>query len=610
MENTISYLTQKDPSKYLIFDIEADDLKATKIWIVVVQELGSGDVHEFRDAATFNRYVAANKDAFWVGHNAISYDAPTLNRLWASGLSLDRVVDTLVLSYLYDPRMAGGHSLAAWGERMKYPKVDFHDFSKYSEEMRKYCIQDVSLTAKVFVALTARMAKRGFSERSAKLEHDIRIVVDKQEKNGFWFNIPKAEELRKQLLAKQEALAGPIKELFPPVLIGAGEYDYRLKQDGTPYASFEKHLAKYPKLVLNNERTSYEVFEWQEFNIGSPAQRLKKLLSIGFKPQKFTKKKNPSVDEDSLVDFAQSSGIKEAQAIADWLVLNGRASMLKTWLDNVDRNDSRMHGRVFSCGAGSRRMTHTTPNTANIPGVEAAYGHDVRSLWGVEDTVNRRQVGTDAKSIQMRCFANVLPDPTTGRRYWDSEFCPDPHQENADIIGIKRKPSKNVFFANLFGAYPPKLASTAGRAGTKKELAEYGSWIQEKMYEVTPGLKEATEDAKAEWRANNGFLECPDGGFVRCPDESAALNYKIQPAEAVVMKLANIKLDNIIVERGWDVFQMANVHDEWQYDAPVGLSREFGQVASDCIRDAGEELGFRVPLAGESIIGTNWAEAH
>ena len=603
------YLTHKDLSQYWICDIEADSLKPTKIWVVVAENAATDEVRVFTDRGLFREFVASQPQAHWVGHNFLSYDNPSLVRLWGVDLGNHRIVDTLVLSYLYDPRMKGGHSLAAWGERFGYPKLAHDDWSQYSPEILERCKQDVRLNKRLFLALTARMRQRGFSEWSCQIEHNIQLVTDKQERNGFFFDIGRAELLKTRIEEELAALAGPIKKLFPPVLASGGSYVYKTKANGEPYASYERHLLQYPKLTMHPDGT-YEVFDWKEFNIGSPPQRLEKLLSVGFVPSKLTKGGNPSVDEDTLVDFAESSGIAEARAIAEWLVLSGRGSMLGGWLENVDRETSMMHGKVFPCGAASRRMTHASPNTANIPGVDAKYGYEVRSLWGVRDTVNRRLVGVDAKSIQMRCFANVLPDPSAGRRYWDTEFCPDPHQENADIIGIKRKPSKNVFFANLFGAYPPKLASTAGRTGSKKDLSSYGKWIQEQMYAVTPGLKQATEEAKEEWRQNQGFLSCPDGGYVRCPNESAALNYKIQPAEAVIMKLANIQLDRIIIEKGWDARQCANVHDEWQYDVDALLAVEFGQTASNCIRDAGEELRFRVPLAGEAIIGTNWAEAH
>lgn len=606
MEHTISYLNPtKDLSKYLIFDIETDDIKATKIHVCVVMEAGSGAVHVFRDAADFRRFAEAHKDHFWVGHNAISFDGPTINRLWGSTLSLSHIVDSLVLSYLYDPRMPGGHSLAAWGERMKFPKGDFNDWTKYSEEMLVYCKQDVALTFRVFLALTARMAKRGFSEKSAKIEHDIRVVVDKQQNNGFWIDIPAAEALRERVIAEQEGLAGPIKELFPPVLKSAGVYDYRIKQDGTPYASFEKHLIKYPQLLLNEEAGNYEVFEWQEFNIGSPAQRLDKLLSIGFKPTKKTKNGNPSVDEDSLVDFANSKkGVPEAQAIADWLILGGRASMLKNWLDHVDREDSRMHGRVFTCGAITRRMTHNSPNTANIPKAKAKvkYGKEMRAIWSVADKDKRRLVGYDAKGLEMRMFGHYLNDPVASELY----IFGDPHAVNTANLGLVPEDRdlvvKNGFYAFLYGAQDRRLDLTFNRG------KGFGKKAREILLKTTPGLERAVKESQDEQQS--GWIQTIDGGYVRCLSPHAALNSKLQSAGGITMKVASIILDGWCTEKGIDQLKVGDIHDEGQHDVSVMDAEEFGKLAVAAIVAAGEELGFNVPLDGDYKVGLSWAETH
>jgi len=604
MGSTISYLTQKDKSKYLIFDIETDDLKATKIWVCVVKELGSSTVHVFRDADAFNRFSEAHKEAFWVGHNAISFDAPTLNRLWGSRLSLDRVIDTLVLSYLYDPRMPGGHSLEKWGERMKFPKGDFNDWTQYSEKMLEYCKQDVELTQRVFVALTERMAKKGFSEKSAKIEHDIRVVVDKQERNGFYFDIAGAEVLRERVLAEQAALAGPIQTLFPPVLKSEGVYAYRTKLDGTPYAVFEKHLAKYPKLVLDDDNSSYEVFDWQEFNIGSPPQRLDKLLSLGFKPTKLTKNGNPSVDEDALVEFADKSKIKEVQAIADWLVLNGRASMLQTWLNAVDRSDSRMHGRVFTCGAITRRMTHSNPNTANIPKAKpkVKYGKECRALWSVHDKDKRRLVGYDAKGLEMRMFGHYLNDPVAAELYING----DPHAVNTANLGLPAEDRdlvvKNGFYAFLYGAQNKRLDLTFNRG------KGFGKKAREILLKTTPGLERAVSEAQEEQQT--GWIRTIDGGLVRCMSPHAALNSKLQSAGGITMKVASIILDDWCTEKGIDQMKVGDIHDEGQHDVALGDAEEFGKLAVAAIVAAGEELGFSVPLDGDYKVGLSWAETH
>lgn len=603
------YLKHDDLRRYYYIDCETDGLNATRIWCLVCKNIGSGEVYKLIGHSAIQRFFAeAPNNAIWVGHNLLSFDVPTINRICGTNISFDSCVDTLVLSYLYGTQ--GGHSLEAWGERLKFPKGEFNDWSVYSEQMLEYCCRDVDLGVRVFTALTSRMAKRGYSERSCNLEHSIRVIIDEQQRNGWYFDVAGAEQLSSHLRDEERRLGEYVHKLFPPILKTQGSYGFRKKADGTPYASYLRHLEQYPKLTFNQDETEYEVWDWQEFNIGSPPQRLDKLLSLGFKPTKKTKGGNPSVDEESLVAFAKESGILEVQAIADWLVVNGRANMIQTWLNNVSDVDSRIHGKVMSCGAASRRMTHSGPNTANVPSNEAKYGEECRRLWTVRSVESDSIVGADSKACQMRCFVSALPNPELGRHFWDTEVCADPHQYNADLIGIGRKPVKNVFYANMFGAYPPKLAATAGMVGSKSELQTYGEWIREELYRITPGLKELTLEAQSEFRRNGGFLACIDGGFVRCPTESAALNYKIQPAEAVLMKTATVIAYKELRDKGLSFKKIGDIHDEWQYETSVGQESEVGEVLVQSIRDAGDELGFKVPHDGDWKQGKSWAATH
>lgn len=597
------YLNHVDLSKYWVIDIEADDLAATRIWCIVCQNVGTGEVVIFRpsDLSRFRDFVLAHPDCYWVGHNALSFDVPTLNRLLGTSIPFDRVVDTLVLSYLYHPRMPGGHSLEAWGERLKEQKGDFHDFSQFTEEMLEYCIQDVKVCATLFRRLTARMRSRGFSERSCKLEHEIRVVVDEQQTNGFYFDAENAGKLLDHLREAADGLAGPIRELFPRELQHAGTYKYRLKKDGDPVSSYLRHLERYPRVDLKGD--VYDVYDWFDFNIGSPKQRVDKLLSLGWKPQKFTKKGFPQVDEESLLDFHSKSGLPEIKAIADWLVLTGRANMVQTWL-NALGSDSRIHGRVLTCGAGTRRMTHNNPNTANIPKASAKvpYGHECRSLWTVQGP-DRCLVGYDAKGLEMRMFAHYLNNPEAAALYVSG----DPHQVNADLLGIDRDPVKNVFYAFLYGAADPKLGWTGNTSlVSKKEQRKFGAWIREQLVEKTPGLQELVRLVQAE----GVWIECIDGGYVQCEAEHARINYKLQSAGAIVMKQTGIFIRERLNERGLDAKKVADIHDEGQLDCAKRDAQEVGKLCVQAIRDAGEELNFRVPLDGSYAIGRSWAETH
>ena len=105
-------------------DIEADNLldKATRIWCATLINVISKEKVKCLSADEFNTFQKEHPDAVYVGHNFLSYDCPMLNRHWGAGIPATRVVDTFVLSQLYNPSYPGGHSLAAWGERLKYKK--------------------------------------------------------------------------------------------------------------------------------------------------------------------------------------------------------------------------------------------------------------------------------------------------------------------------------------------------------------------------------------------------------------------------------------------------------------------------------------------------------
>ena len=108
-------------------------------------------------------------------------------------MASERVVDTLVLSRLFDPSKSGGHSLRNWGNELGFPKGDHSDFSCLSQEMIDYCIQDVAVTEAVHKQLVKDM--EDFSEDSIRLEHDVQWIIQQQERNGWVLDQQLANEL-------------------------------------------------------------------------------------------------------------------------------------------------------------------------------------------------------------------------------------------------------------------------------------------------------------------------------------------------------------------------------------------------------------------------------
>ena len=167
----------------IILDIETN-LTHDKIWCVVTRDIDDGILRYWKqNDAELQRYLSVADEI--IAHNGIFFDFPVLKKVWGITVKKAQVVDTLVMSRLYNPSIEDGHSLAAWGERLGFAKGDFNDFDNgFTEEMLKYCIQDTLVTQKLFEHLTKEM-KDEFSEESITLEHEVAIIVAQQERNGF-----------------------------------------------------------------------------------------------------------------------------------------------------------------------------------------------------------------------------------------------------------------------------------------------------------------------------------------------------------------------------------------------------------------------------------------
>jgi ribonuclease D len=164
------------------------------------------------------------------GHNYIGFDGPVLKKLWGIEEMPEYVLDTLVMSRLFHPDVQGGHSLATWGEKLRFPKGDHDDWSKLSDEMIQYCMRDVSVTEKLYQTLTMQLMMYDFSDTSVYLEHAVAHICREQEENGFAFNVTEAKQLERQLETKMLGIEAALQNVFPPI---AEEQRYH-KTSGKP----------------------------------------------------------------------------------------------------------------------------------------------------------------------------------------------------------------------------------------------------------------------------------------------------------------------------------------------------------------------------------------
>lgn len=602
------YLT---PTKnHWIIDIETDGLRdqATQIFVVCVENAITDEKHTFTDMEELLRWMP--RGAIFVGHNIIGFDCPVLNKLAGTRIGISVLVDTLVLSMLYSPNLAGGHSLEAWGQRLKCPKIHHKDFSAFTEEMLVYCQQDVFLTKRLFNRLAERMRQIGFTEKGAEIEHKAwHIIQNKQKRHGFPFDIKRAHLLYTEIRQREEELKNEIYKLWPPRLVPTGQYKRAYKANGEYSANYLRHSQQYTRVELLDDG-EYRVYDYVEFNLGSPKQRIEKLLEIGWEPVKFTKKGNPQVDEESLLKFSESSGNKEAAALAKWIVTNSRGNTINNWMEAYNEDTGAIHGDLWL--AGTLRYRHSNPNSANIPSVrlnkkdEILYGeagswtYEARDLWTCGDPDDYVLVGMDAKGIQLRVLGHYLDDAA----FTEAILSEDPHSANQKAMELPtRALTKTITYATLMGAGDPRIANEAGVSLKEAKAAKA------KFFDKVPGLPKLIARLKNELRRKGRITLC-DGTPVLVSSEHMVIPYLLQGDESRLMKQAFIFVDEIIRRDKYDAIKVGDIHDEWQIVVRRSQADSFIAAALPCFNRAGEVFGYNVPIDGDAKKGKTWAETH
>ena len=540
-------------------DIETT-LDHSTIWCAVTKVKNDIQVHTTPD--TLKKVLHDAQQI--VGHNLIGFDCHVLDSVWGVRIPRHSVVDTLYLSRLYNPSQEGGHSLRNWGEILGGAgKIAFEDYDGgLTDEMVEYCIADVELTERVHQWLALQIRKEGFSQQSVELEHNVGWIVTEQERNGFKLDIPFAEKLMMDLMFEMNNIEASLQDIFPPIV--------------------EERISEKTGKRLKDKVTV--------FNPGSRKQIAERLQGLGVKFNKKTEKGNIIVDEKVL----EGIDLPEAKAVARYMMLQKRVAQIDSWLKAV-KDDGRVHGRVITNGAVTGRMTHQSPNMAQVPAVSAPFGTECRSCWTVDE--GNVLVGIDASGLELRMLAHYMDD----ENYTNELLNGDIHTANQRAAGLESRPlAKTFIYAFLYGAGDAKIGAIVGGNSNT------GRGLKETFLSNTPSLERVRGDTLKQ--AASGILAGLDGRKLRVRSEHAALNTLLQGAGAIVMKQALVHLSDRL--KNIPHRFVANVHDEWQIETTAHYADTVGRIGVRAIRIAGETLSLRCPLDGEYRVGNNWAETH
>jgi DNA polymerase I-like protein with 3'-5' exonuclease and polymerase domains len=574
----------------LVFDIETDDLKATLIHCIVAQDIDTKEIFKFTPDKLQEGYEFLATADTLIGHNIIGFDIPMVHKFSNVDLSNIPVIDTLVLSRLFNPAREGGHSLEKWGYKLGYHKIDFSDYLNYSEDMLTYCVRDVELNLAVYYKL--RKESKGFDKQAIALEQNVAKVIKQQEVNGFKFDTQHAVLLLAELREKKQAIEDEVHNTFKPKWV-----DDKVV---TPYIKKDGELSKrgltddeYDRCIRTNNTDPFMRQSLQEFNLGSRKQIGEYLIDFGWKPDRFTPTGQPIVDEKTLSAITH---IHEANLIAQFLLLQKRIAQIDSWIEATE-DDGRVHGFVIPNGAITGRMTHRNPNMAQVPSSHSAYGKECRACWIVED--NNVLLGVDASGLEIRMLAHYMKD----EEYTNEILNGDIHTANQELAKLEsRDKAKTFIYALMYGAGDEKLGKVVG--GSTAD----GKRARQYFFDNKPTFKSLRD--RVQRASAKKYLKGLDGRKLYVRNQHSALNTLLQGAGAIVMKKALILLDDLLKLNSIQYKFVANIHDEWQIEVKDTQANFVGELAVESIIKSGTHFNLRCPLDGEYKIGDNWSETH
>lgn len=580
--------------KKVIFDIETEGLEGNIIHCIVAKVIGGGTYLFPPDKLQEGADLIESADVL-IGHNIIGFDIPVLKKHFDLNLT-NHIEDTLVVSRLVNPVFSGGHSLENWGYFL-YPndvskrKAQQPDsWEEYTEEMGKYCIQDVELNADVYYKLLEQA--ENFSQESIDLEHAVAKIIKEQEQNGFMLDEKKATLLAAKLNSKMAEIEKKVHETFKPKWVDDKLVTPKLRKDGT-LSKVGLTNEEMAKCLKTNNFKPFMRQKWVTFNLASRKQIGEYLIDFGWKPTKFTPTGQPIVDETTL---EKVKDIPEAALIAEFMMLQKRVAQVSSWLELS--KESRVHGFVIPNGAITGRMTHRNPNVAQTPSSNKPYGKECRSCWTTPE--GYKLVGIDASGLELRVLAHYMKN----KDYINEIINGDIHTTNQTLARLgSRSQAKTFIYALIYGAGDSKIGSVVG-GDSKAGAALRNNFIRNlpSLGNLTSAVERAAQTRK--------YIKALDGRIIHIRKVYSALNTLLQGGGAVIMKTALVLLYNKIKEEKLDAKFVANVHDEWQIEVKEDQAEQVGKLGVQAIKDTATVLNLNCPLDGEYQIGDNWSETH
>jgi DNA polymerase I len=349
------------------------------------------------------------------------------------------------------------------------------------------------------------------------------------------------------------------------------------------------------------------------FNINSPKQLGDVLFNKMLlpKPMKYGKGKVVSTAQDVLEELAEHHAVPA-------LVLEYRqlAKLKSTYIDSLPQLADamgRIHTTFNQVGTATGRLSSTNPNLQNIP-IRTALGREIRAAFipGPGNVL----MSADYSQIELRLMAHFSQDPLLLDAYRTNK---DIHALTAsEVFGVDmatmdketRARAKAVNFGIVYGISPFGLATQLNI--DQKTAKTYIETYFDRYKGVQHFIKETLETVRRDQAVKTHFgriRPIPDiqsrNPNMRGFAERTAINTPLQGTAADLIKLAMLRIDQLIRDRKLRSQMTLQVHDELLFDVVPEEVQELQQLVKQEMEHVAE---FSVPIVADVGVGQNWRD--
>jgi len=349
------------------------------------------------------------------------------------------------------------------------------------------------------------------------------------------------------------------------------------------------------------------------FNINSPKQLGDVLFNKMLlpKPMKYGKGKVVSTAQDVLEELAEQHQVPA-------LVLEYRqlAKLKSTYLDSLPQladAQGRVHTTFNQVGTATGSLSSTNPNLQNIP-VRTALGREIRAAF--IPAPGNVLMSADYSQIELRLMAHFSQDPLLLDAYRTGK---DIHTLTAsEVFGVDaatmdketRARAKAVNFGIVYGISPFGLAAQLNI--DQKTAKQYIETYFDRYKGVQRFIEETLETVRRDQSVKTYFgriRPIPDiqsrNPNMRGFAERTAINTPLQGTAADLIKLAMLKIDQLIRDRGLKSQMTLQVHDELLFDVIPEEAEELRELVK---REMEHVAEFSIPIVADVVISKNWRD--